>query len=123
MSLFGVSIMNGVLYVSRATRLRDDEGMELHPAVRLAAIIQLRPLMITMVLAIFGLVPAALATGIGSDVQRPLATVIVGGLISALMLSLVVLPPLYQLVETHPSQACKSDVQARRAGQTSKPDL
>ena len=62
-------------------------------------VIQLRPLMITMILAIFGLVAAALATGIGSDVQRPLATVIVGGLISALILSLTVLPPLYQLVE------------------------
>ena len=98
-SLFGISIMNGVLYVSRANRLREDEGMELGDAVQRAAVIQLRPLMMTMILAIFGLIPAARATGIGSDVQRPLATVIVGGLLSALILSLVVLPPLYLLVE------------------------
>ncbi len=98
-SLFGISIMNGVLYVSRANRLREDEGMELDEAVQRAAVIQLRPLMMTMILAIFGLIPAARATGIGSDVQRPLATVIVGGLLSALVLSLIVLPPLYLLVE------------------------
>ncbi|HTX98627.1 MAG TPA: CusA/CzcA family heavy metal efflux RND transporter [Bacteroidota bacterium] len=98
-SLFGISIMNGVLYVSRANRLREDEGMELDEAVHRAAVIQFRPLMMTMILAIFGLIPAARATGIGSDVQRPLATVIVGGLLSALMLSLIVLPPLYLLVE------------------------
>jgi cobalt-zinc-cadmium resistance protein CzcA len=97
-SLFGVSIMSGVLYVSRANRLIEDSGMSLGEAVRRAAKIQLRPRSMTMALALLGLMPAALATGIGSDVQRPLATVIVGGLASALLLTLIVLPVLYLLL-------------------------
>ncbi len=98
-SLFGISIMSGVLYVSRTNRLREDFSLTLHEAVRKAAHIQLRPLLMTILLALFGLIPAARATGIGSDVQRPLATVIVGGLCSALILTTLVLPPLYNLVE------------------------
>lgn len=98
-SLFGISIMSGVLYVSRTNLLRDDMGMDLHTAVRKAAVIQLRPRLMTMVLALLGLIPAARAIGIGSDVQRPLATVIVGGLCSALVLTLLVLPALYYLIE------------------------
>jgi len=97
-SLFGVSIMSGVLYVSRTNRLIEDNGMTLVDAVRKAAHIQLRPRLMTMALALLGLIPASLATGIGSDVQRPLATVIVGGLASALLLTLIVLPALYLLL-------------------------
>jgi cobalt-zinc-cadmium resistance protein CzcA len=97
-SLFGVSIMAGVLYVSRTNRLIDDEGMELHEAARTAALIQLRPNLMTMLLALLGLIPAARATSIGSDVQRPLATVIIGGLCSALVLALLVMPSLYLLL-------------------------
>jgi heavy metal efflux system protein len=97
-SLFGVSIMSGVLYVSRANRLIEDSGLSLLDAVQKAAHIQLRPRLMTMALALLGLIPAALATGIGSDVQRPLATVIVGGLASALLLTLIVLPALYLLL-------------------------
>jgi cobalt-zinc-cadmium resistance protein CzcA len=98
-SLFGISIMSGVLYVSRVNRLVDDEGLEIHRAVHRAAVIQLRPRLMTMVLALLGLIPASLATGIGSDVQRPLATVIVGGLCSALVLTLLVLPSLFLVLE------------------------
>ncbi len=98
-SLFGVSIMSGVLYVSRTNKLIDDEGLDLFSAVRKAAKIQLRPTMSAMVLALLGLIPAAGATGIGSDVQRPLATVIVGGLSSALILSFLALPPLFLVIE------------------------
>ena len=97
-SLFGVSIIAGVLYVSRANRLIDDEGLPLKDAVERAAVIQLRPNLMTMLLALLGLLPAAQATGIGSDVQRPLATVIVGGLTSALLLTLVALPALYSIL-------------------------
>jgi len=97
-SLFGVSIMSGVLYVSRANRLIEDYGLPLADAVLEAANIQLRPRLMTMALALLGLIPAAGATGIGSDVQRPLATVIVGGLASALLLTLIVLPALYLLI-------------------------
>jgi len=103
-SLFGVSIMSGVLYVSRANRLIEDGGMTLPDAVRRAAHIQLRPRLMTMALALLGLIPAALATGIGSDVQRPLATVIVGGLTSALFLTLIVLPALYLVLAPKPPE-------------------
>lgn len=98
-SLFGVSTMAGVLFVSRINRLREDYDVELHEAVRQAAVIQLRPLLMAIVLAMFGLIPAALTQGIGSDVQRPLATVIVGGLASGLVLALLTLPALYMLLE------------------------
>ena len=97
-SLFGVSIIAGVLFVSRTNRLIDDEGCTVADAVRRAAIIQLRPNLMTMLLALLGLIPAARATGIGSDVQRPLATVIVGGLTSALFLTVVTLPALYLIL-------------------------
>jgi cobalt-zinc-cadmium resistance protein CzcA len=94
-SLFGVSIIAGVLFVSRTTRLIEDQGMDAAEAVHRAALIQLRPNLMTMMLALLGLIPAALASGIGSDVQRPLATVIVGGLFSAIFLALPVLPSIY----------------------------
>lgn len=98
-SLFGVSTMAGVLFVSRVNRLREDYNTNLVDAVKQAAIIQLRPLLMAIVLAMFGLIPAALTQGIGSDVQRPLATVIVGGLGSGLILALLALPALYLVLE------------------------
>ncbi len=98
-SLFGVSIMIGVLYVSRTNNLINDFGMSVNDAVKKAAAIQLRPSLMTMIPAFLGLMPAARATGIGSDVQRPLATVIVGGLLTALLLTLFVLPSLYLTLE------------------------
>jgi cobalt-zinc-cadmium resistance protein CzcA len=99
-SLFGISTMSGVLFVSRLRHLRSDfPSLELLEHVRLAAKIQLRPCLTTVLPALFGLVPAALAAGIGSDVQRPMATVIVGGLLSGLILTLVTLPSLCLLIE------------------------
>ncbi len=94
-SLFGVSIIAGVLFVSRTNRLMEDLDLNLFDAVKRAAVIQLRPNLMTMLLALLGLIPAARATGIGSDVQRPLATVIVGGLSSALIMTPLVLPAVY----------------------------
>ncbi len=94
-SLFGVSIIAGVLFVSRTNRLMEDLDLNIFDAVKRAAIIQLRPNLMTMLLALLGLIPAARATGIGSDVQRPLATVIVGGLSSALIMTPLVLPSIY----------------------------
>ena len=94
-SLFGVSIIAGVLFVSRTNRLMEDLDLNLFEAVKRAAVIQLRPNLMTMLLALLGLIPAARATGIGSDVQRPLATVIVGGLSSALIMTPLVLPAVY----------------------------
>jgi cobalt-zinc-cadmium resistance protein CzcA len=98
-SLFGISTLLGVLFVSRVNRLKGDYGLETRDAVLRAAMIQLRPGMMTILLALLGLIPAAFASGIGSDVQRPLATVIVGGLVSKLFLTLPVLPSMYLLLD------------------------
>lgn len=95
-SLFGIATMSGVLFVSRTNHLlKEDPKLSTKLAVKKAAVIQLRPMLMTMLLALLGLIPATLASGVGSDVQRPLATVIVGGLFSALFLVLTVLPSLY----------------------------
>jgi heavy metal efflux system protein len=98
-SLFGVAVMSGVLYISEITRRRREEDVPLLEAVVLGAKYQLRPRLILILVAMLGMVPAALANDIGSDVQRPLATVVVGGLISTLLLTLLALPSLYYLVE------------------------
>jgi cobalt-zinc-cadmium resistance protein CzcA len=98
-SLFGVAVMSGVLYISEINRRRNDEGVTLEDAVVLGAKFQLRPRLILILVALLGMVPAATAVGIGSDVQRPLATVVVGGLLSTLLLTLLALPSLYYLVE------------------------
>jgi cobalt-zinc-cadmium resistance protein CzcA len=98
-SLFGVAVMSGVLYISEINRRREAEDMSLEDAVVLGAKYQLRPRLILILVAMFGMVPAATATGIGSDVQRPLATVVVGGLLSTLLLTLLALPVFYYLVE------------------------
>jgi cobalt-zinc-cadmium resistance protein CzcA len=95
-ALFGIAIMDGVLMVRGINVLRE-AGMELNEAILNGAQQRLRPILMTAIVAIFGLLPASLATGLGSDVQRPLATVIVWGLFSAMMLTLFVLPVLYYL--------------------------
>ncbi|MCC6275390.1 MAG: efflux RND transporter permease subunit, partial [Leptospiraceae bacterium] len=98
-SLFGIATMAGVLYVSRTNQiLRDHKDISIEEAAEKAAVIQLRPMLMTILLALLGLIPATLASGVGSDVQRPLATVIVGGLTSAMILVLTVLPSLYLLI-------------------------
>ena len=103
-SLFGVAVMSGVLYISEINRRRKDEGVSLEDAVILGAKFQLRPRLILILVALLGMVPAATAVGIGSDVQRPLATVVVGGLLSTLLLTLLALPSLYYLVEQRRSE-------------------
>lgn len=98
-SLFGISVMSGVLLISYINFLRTERLMALRAAVVEGSVTQLRPVMMMMTVALIGLIPAARATGIGSDIQRPLATVIVGGLLSALVLTLLVMPVLYYIVE------------------------
>ncbi|MNV51505.1 Cobalt-zinc-cadmium resistance protein CzcA [compost metagenome] len=97
-ALFGVAIQNGVLMLSQMNVLRKN-GLPLHKAVTQGAFNRFRPVLMTATVAILGLLPASLATGIGSDVQRPLATVIVYGLLFSTILTLFVLPPLYYLLE------------------------
>jgi len=96
-ALFGIAIMDGVLMVRGINVLRES-GMPLREAILNGADLRLRPILMTTIVAFFGLLPASLATGLGSDVQRPLATVIVWGLLSATLLTLFVLPVLYELV-------------------------
>ena len=98
-SLFGVAVMSGVLYVAEINRQRRDHDRPLKDAVLAGACAQLRPLLMLILVATLGMVPAAFAVGIGSDIQRPLATVVLGGLISTLFLGLLALPCLYYLVE------------------------
>ncbi len=109
-SLFGVAVMSGVLLISRINHLRLHHERSLGEAILEGASMQLRPVLMMMSVAMIGLMPAALATGIGSDVQRPLATVIVGGLASAMVLTLVTLPALYAIVEGHSHEQPEEDV-------------
>ena len=97
-ALFGVAVQNGVIMISHINNLRK-EGLDLLTAVIQGAEHRFRPVLMTATVAALGLLPASLATGIGSDVQRPLATVIVYGLFVATIITLFVLPPLYYMME------------------------
>jgi cobalt-zinc-cadmium resistance protein CzcA len=98
-SLFGVAVMSGVLVVAEINRLRrSNPGIAIPDAVVRGALAQMRPVLMMILVALLGMVPAARASGIGSDVQRPLATVVVGGLLSTLLLTLLALPSLYVLI-------------------------
>lgn len=94
-ALFGVAVLNGVVMVSYFNQLLI-QGLSLDQAVTTGAMLRLRPVLMTAMVASLGLIPLLLATGIGSEVQRPLATVVVGGLISSTLLTLIVLPALYK---------------------------
>ena len=97
LALFGVSVQTAVVYVSYANELRND-GMGITAATREAAILRLRPIMMTAIVAALGLLPAAMAHGVGTDSQRPFALVIVGGMLSQLVISVLLMPVLYALV-------------------------
>ena len=97
-ALFGVAIMDGVLMVQWITALRQ-KGLSLDDAIVAGALGRLRPILMTSSVAILGLLPASIARGLGSDVQRPLATVIVWGLVSAVLLTLFVVPVLYRIFD------------------------
>jgi cobalt-zinc-cadmium resistance protein CzcA len=96
LALFGVSVQTAVVYISYANELRLD-GRGIAEATREAALLRLRPIMMTALVAAFGLLPAALATGVGTDSQRPFALVIVGGLFSRLLISVFLMPVLYEV--------------------------
>ena len=93
-ALSGVAVLNGVVLVSAINRLRQ-EGKTVEAAVREGALTRLRPVLMTALVAALGFIPMALNTGIGAEVQRPLATVVIGGIISSTLLTLIVLPTLY----------------------------
>ena len=103
-ALFGVAVLNGVVMVSYFNRLVRD-GMPIDEAVELGAMLRLRPVLMTATVASLGLIPLLLSTGIGSEVQRPLATVVVGGLASSTLLTLIMLPALYKWFAVRPEVA------------------
>jgi cobalt-zinc-cadmium resistance protein CzcA len=98
-ALSGIAILDGLVMLSFIRDLRKD-GLGLDDAIIKGAITRLRPVLTTTLVASLGFIPMALNTGIGSEVQRPLATVVIGGVISATLLTLVVLPALYRLLHT-----------------------
>lgn len=102
-ALFGLTIQNGVIMISHINHLRQ-QGMPLRKAVIEGSSHRLRPVLMTATVAILGLLPASLATGIGSDVQRPLATVIVYGLLFSTIITLYILPTLYYRMEKRQAQ-------------------
>ncbi|MBF0517080.1 MAG: efflux RND transporter permease subunit [Nitrospirae bacterium] len=97
-ALFGVAVQNGIIMVANINRVRD-EGMALHDAVMSGAVERFRPVLMAATVASVGMLPAALATGVGTDVQRALATVVVGGLGLATLLTLFILPTYYFAME------------------------
>jgi cobalt-zinc-cadmium resistance protein CzcA len=92
--LFGVAVLNGLVLVSRIIQLRE-EGLSLHEAIQQGGMNRLRPVLMTALIAIFSLIPMLFATGTGSEIQKPLATVVVGGLITSTLLTLLLIPSLY----------------------------
>ncbi|MEK7865376.1 MAG: CusA/CzcA family heavy metal efflux RND transporter [Planctomycetota bacterium] len=97
-ALSGVAVLNGLVMVTFINQLRK-EGLSLAEAVFRGSMVRLRPILMTALVASLGFVPMALATGTGAEVQRPLATVVIGGLVSSTLLTLVVLPALYRVFE------------------------
>jgi cobalt-zinc-cadmium resistance protein CzcA len=105
-ALFGVAVLNGLVLVSHINSLREN-GLELREAVLEGASARLRPVLMTALVASLGFVPMALSTAPGAEVQRPLATVVIGGLITSTLLTLFVLPTLYELIEERTRSARK----------------
>jgi cobalt-zinc-cadmium resistance protein CzcA len=97
-AVFGIAVLNGIVLIAYLNQLRD-HGKPLHEAVREGSEIRLRPVLMTALVASFGFIPMALSTSPGSEVQRPLASVVIGGLMTSTVLTLIVLPLLYEWLE------------------------
>jgi len=113
-ALFGQAVLNGVVMVAYFDQLRAD-GMPPREAVARGTVTRFRTVMMTTMLAMLGLLPMALSHGIGSETQRPLAVVVIGGLVSAVFLTLVVLPTVYLATAEHRSSPARGDRRSRRA--------
>jgi cobalt-zinc-cadmium resistance protein CzcA len=97
-ALFGVAVLNGVVLIAAVNRLRV-EGVPLREATLAGAATRLRPVLMTALVAAFGFVPMAISQGAGAEIQRPLATVVIGGIVTSTLLTLIVVPTLYELIE------------------------
>lgn len=102
-ALFGVAVLNGVVKMAYINQLRE-QGMPLNEAVLTGMVLRLRPVLMTALVAALGLTPLLLASGPGSEIQRPLAIVVIGGLMSSTVLTLIVLPVLYRWIEQRAEQ-------------------
>ncbi|GAB3952053.1 CusA/CzcA family heavy metal efflux RND transporter [Spirosoma harenae] len=99
-ALFGVAVLNGIVLIAEFNRLRHEEGLtDLTEIIRQGAEVRLRPVIMTALVASFGFIPMAISNSAGAEVQKPLATVVIGGLFTATLLTLIVLPILYSLSE------------------------
>jgi cobalt-zinc-cadmium resistance protein CzcA len=114
-ALWGIAVLNGVVLVSCIRKLRED-GLAVAQAVREGCVQRFRPVMMTATVAALGLVPFLFATGPGSEVQRPLAIVVIGGLITSTLLTLIVVPTLYGIFEGRemvgPAESFEEEVRA-----------
>ncbi|WP_024605790.1 MULTISPECIES: efflux RND transporter permease subunit [unclassified Pseudoalteromonas] len=108
-ALSGVAVLNGVVMLSFIKQLRSD-GLSLFDAIHSGALQRLRPVLMTALVASLGFIPMALNSGTGSEVQKPLATVVVGGIISSTLLTLLILPALYKLVHSKFTKKAKAEL-------------
>ena len=117
-NLFGVAVLNGIVLISYINSLRE-QGKPLEEAIIDGCMLRLGPILMTATVALLALLPLAFATGIGSEVQRPLAVVVIGGLVSSTLLTLVFLPVLYRWIERK-SAAKSSPAESRRVPPATK---
>jgi len=111
--LFGVAVLNGLVLISRFNSLKLEGVTEINERIILASHERLRPILLAAVAAMLGFLPMAISNSAGAEVQRPLATVVIGGLFSATLLTLVVVPILYALVETRTERKRKRKLNSR----------
>jgi len=109
-ALSGIAVLNGLVLISCVRQLLN-RGLPLADAIEEASLVRLRPVLMTALVAAFGFVPMAFSTGMGAEVQRPLATVVIGGIVSATLLTLLVLPVLYSWTGrfSHPQPSAEAD--------------
>ncbi len=98
-ALFGVAVLNGIVLISEMNKINTQENMTIKNVIMKGTATRLRPVLMTAMVAALGFLPMALSNGAGAEVQRPLATVVIGGLITATLLTLILLPALYYLIE------------------------
>jgi len=112
--LFGVAVLNGLVLISRLNDLKTEGLTDIKERISTATLERLRPILLTATAAIMGFMPMAISASAGAEVQRPLATVVIGGLITATLLTLVVVPVLYYFLESR-QESKRIDHEASKA--------